>query len=98
MVFTGENQPSHAARHRSRGDTFDWDDFKAAGRQAIACRFVAVGADLIEEGRVDEPRHQRTDLDTMFGKFDFKRLGQPAHRKFSRRIDGQPGDAVEARR
>src|SRR3546814_18505550 len=34
----------------------DGGDFKAAGRQAAARRFVAVGAYLVEQRRVDEAR------------------------------------------
>src|SRR3546814_11256406 len=44
-------------------DVVDGGDFKAAGRQAAARRFVAVGAYLVEQRRVDEARHQRPHLD-----------------------------------
>jgi len=73
-------------------------DFETARRQAVAGRLVAVGADLIEQRRVDEAGHQRANLDPVFGELDLQPLGQPAHRELRRRIDGKPGDAIEARR
>src|SRR3546814_3171838 len=41
-------------------DVVDGGDFKAAGRQAAARRFVAVGAYLVEQRRVDERSEEHT--------------------------------------